>query len=371
MTLKVKEVTDIVEKSVQEVENELLQKHEEKQALQDANAESRVLEKESTITKEVVGEQEIKKELQEKEVLDYLGNRYGKEINSFDDLVTEREIKEELPEDVAAYLKYKKETGRGVEDYVKLNQDFDGMNPDVLLSEYFLATDEAIDPEDVESLMEDFIYDEDVDDESDIKKKKLAKKRIVRKATKYFNDQKDTFKQPLESRAVDMSDDDKSQLVEYKQYVNDAATQKESNERKRDWFSKKSDEVFSSEFKGFEFNLGENNITYKPADVETLKKSQSNIMNFVDKYLDKDGMMTNVGEYHKALSLAMNPEKFAQFFYEQGKSVAIEGDARKTKNINMGLRNAPEVSTSKGGMKIRTVNSDSGNSLRIRSSKRK
>jgi len=193
MTLKVKEVTDIVEKSVQEVENELLQKHEEKQALQDANAESRVLEKESTITKEVVGEQEIKKELQEKEVLDYLGNRYGKEINSFDDLVTEREIKEELPEDVAAYLKYKKETGRGVEDYVKLNQDFDGMNPDVLLSEYFLATDEAIDPEDVESLMEDFIYDEDVDDESDIKKKKLAKKRIVRKATKYFNDQKDTF----------------------------------------------------------------------------------------------------------------------------------------------------------------------------------
>jgi len=168
-----------------------------------------------------------------------------------------------------------------------------------------------------------------------------------------------------------MSDDDKSQLVEYKQYVNDAATQKESNERKRDWFSKKSDEVFSSEFKGFEFNLGENNITYKPADVETLKKSQSNIMNFVDKYLDKDGMMTNVGEYHKALSLAMNPEKFAQFFYEQGKSVAIEGDARKTKNINMGLRNAPEVSTSKGGMKIRTVNSDSGNSLRIRSSKRK
>ena len=143
------------------------------------------------------------------------------------------------------------------------------------------------------------------------------------------------------------------------------------NERKRDWFTKKSDEVFSSEFKGFEFNLGENNITYKPTDVDSLKKSQSNIMNFVDKYLDGDGMMKDVGEYHKALSLAMNPDKFAQFFYEQGKSEGVEGVVRKTKNVDMNIRRTPEVATIKGGMKVRALNSDSGSSLRIKSLKRK
>ncbi len=372
MTLKVREVTK-EQKSVQEVESELLQKHDEKlnEELKSSSEKVNVSEPNSVEQKTIEEEVKTDSELKEEDVLKYIGKRYGKEINSIDDLVTEREVKEDLPDDVAAYLKYKKDTGRGVEDYVKLNQDFEEMNPDVLLAEYFLATDEAIDPEDVESLMEDYIYDEDIDDDSAIKKKKLAKKRIVKKATKYFNDQKETYKQPLESRVSGVSEDDKKQLAEYKQYVNDAATTSELNERKRDWFTKKSDEVFSSEFKGFEFNLGENNITYKPADVDSLKKSQSNIMNFVDKYLDDDGMMKNVGEYHKALSLAMNPDKFAQFFYEQGKSEAIEGDARKTKNINMGLRNAPEITSTKGGMKIRTVNSDSGRSLRIKSSKQK
>lgn len=365
MALKIKEVT-ADQKSAVEVENELLEKHEEKlnEDIQESSEETKITESSKEAEKPVE-----KTELQEEEVLSYLKNRYGKDINSFDDLITERETKEDLPEDVAAYLKYKKETGRGVEDFVKLNQNFDDMEPDSLLAEYFLATEEAVDSDDVEVLMEDYLIDEDLDDESTIKKKKLAKKKIVRKANKFFNDQKDKYNQPLESRTADMSTDVKEQLAEYKQYVNDAASQRELTERKRNWFAKKSNEVFSNEFKGFEFKIGENNITYKPGDAETLKKSNSNIMNFVNKYMDKDGMMDNVNGYHKALSLAMNPDKFAEFFYEQGKSEAIEGDARKTKNIKMGLRNTPEVSTAKGGMKIRTINPDSGKSLRIRSRK--
>ena len=126
--------------------------------------------------------------------------------------------------------------------------------------------------------------------------------------------------------------------------------------------------MFSNEFKGFEFKIGENSVMYNPGEAVDLKKSQGNIMNFVQKYLGEDGLMKDAPGYHKALSLAMNPEKFAQFFYEQGKTQAIESDARKTKNINMQLRSAPEV-VKQGGTQIRTVNNDSGNRLRIKSSR--
>ena len=214
--------------------------------------------------------------------------------------------------------------------------------------------------------MDDYTFDTDIDDESTIKKKKLAKKRKIVKAKKFFNEQKDKYRQPLESRQDVVSEETKKQLEEYRQYVDDAKTQTEQQQRKYDWFAKKTDEVFSNEFKGFEFKIGENSVTYNPGETSELKKSQGNIMNFVQKYLDKDGLIEDAQGYHKALSLAMNPEKFAQFFYEQGKAEAIETDARKTKNIKMNLRSTPEV-VSKGGIKMRTLNPDSGNRLQIKS----
>ena len=119
-------------------------------------------------------------ELSEQEVLSYIGKRCGREINSLDELNAAREEAEKLPEDVAAYLY--KETGRGIEDYVKLQRDFSAMHPDSLLREYLTVTEgEGLDPEDIDSLMEDYSFDEDVDDEATIKRIKLAKKRTIAK----------------------------------------------------------------------------------------------------------------------------------------------------------------------------------------------
>ena len=362
MELKLKEVS-AEQKSVAQVEEKLLKENEAQNNEQPVQEQVNEV---STTSEEVKGDGAV--ELQEKDVLEYIRNRYDKPIESFDDLMAKREEKEELPEDVAAYFKYKKDTGRGIDDYVKLNRDFDEMNPEVLLAEYFLASEEAIDEEDVEALMDDYTFDTDIDDESTIKKKKLAKKRKIVKAKKFFNEQKDKYRQPLESRQDVVSEETKKQLEEYRQYVDDAKTQTEQQQRKYDWFAKKTDEVFSNEFKGFEFKIGENSVTYNPGETSELKKSQGNIMNFVQKYLDKDGLIEDAQGYHKALSLAMNPEKFAQFFYEQGKAEAIETDARKTKNIKMNLRSTPEV-VSKGGIKMRTLNPDSGNRLQIKSSR--
>jgi hypothetical protein len=354
MEFQVKSLDGIQEKSIQEIEQQLLDKHE--QQFEEKKEKVVVIEP-------------VKTELKEEDVLSYIGNRYGKQITSFDELIQEREKSEELPEDVAAYFKYKKETGRGINDYVKLNRDFDSMNPDSLLAEYILATEDGVDSEDVASIMEDYSYDEDYDDEATIKKKKLAKKKIIAKAKSYFNTQKETYKQPLESRQDAVSNEAKEQLEAYQQYIKNAQGYEEESKRKTEWFQKKTDDVFNEEFKGFEFELGESKVVYSPGSAAELKKLQLNPSNFVSKFLDENGLMSDAKGYHRALSIAMNPEKFAKFFYEQGKSEATEDVMRKAKNINMDIRRAPE-STSKGGMQIKVVNPDSGKGLTIKSRKK-
>ena len=379
MEIKVKAVESPDSKSVQEVEKELLEKHEE--SLNDeageANMEGVEQSTESATTTEEQesvqpeGEAQTESsELSEEDVLSYIGKRYNREINSFDELVSERESSEELPEDVASYLKYKQETGRGFEDFVKLQQDFDEMHPDDLLESYYKATEKGLDDEDIEIMLDEFDYDEDIDAESDIKKIKLAKKKEIAKAKSYFNEMKEQYKQPLESRASEGSQVDTEKLEAYEQYIKSADTQKVEGERRRQWFTEKTDEVFGGEFKGFEFSVDGNAVLYSPQSVDAMKKEQSNVMNFINKFMTEDGLISDAQGYHKAIAVASNPEKFAQFFYEQGKASATEDVTRKMKNINMSERTAPEVSN-KGGVQIRAINPDSGKGLKIRSLKKK
>ena len=351
MELKVKEVSGTEEKSLSQREEEILDQHEQEQQVEETQEEQ-----------PAVGD-----ELTEDKVLQYLGNRYGREISSFDGLVQEKEESEDIPEDVSAYLKYRKETGRGFEDYVKLNRDFTSMEENTLLREYYKFTEEDLDSEDIDTIMEEFLYDEDLDDESDIKKKKLAKKKVLSKARKHFEKQKEYYKQPLESSGS-LSQEQEEELGAYRKYIESANTQKQETERRQTWFTEKTDELFNSEFKGFEFKLNDKNVSFKPGSAEELKKLHSNPMNFVMKYLDDSGLLKDPSGYHRALAVAMNPERFAKFFYEQGKSEATEDVMRKTKNVNMSERRTPEV-TSKGGMKIKAVSSTSSRGLKIRSKK--
>ena len=379
MEIKVTAVGTPESKSTQEVEKELLEKHEESLNNESGETNNEVVESstesvESTQEKEETkpeGEIETQSsELSEEDVLSYIGKRYGKEINSFDELVSERESSEELPEDVAAYLKYKQETGRGFEDFVKLQQDFDEMNPDDLLESYYKATEEGLDDEDIDIMLDEFDYDEEVDEELDIKKIKLAKKKEIAKAKSYFNGMKEQYKQPLESSGGESSGVSSEELESYRQYIKSAETQKVEGERRRDWFIEKTNEVFGGEFKGFEFSVDGNSVLYSPQSAEALKKEQSNVMTFINKYMTDDGLISDAAGYHRAIAVASNPEKFAQFFYEQGKASATEDVTRKMKNIEMSERTAPEVTT-KGGMQIRAVNPDSGKGLKIRSIKKK
>jgi hypothetical protein len=309
-------------------------------------------------------------ELSEEKVLSYIGKRYNKEIKSFDDLMAERKESVDLPEDVATYLKYKQETGRGIEDFIKLNKDVDSMDSETLLREYLSSTQEGLDDEDIDFLMDNYRYDEDEDDEATIRKIKLETKKAVAEAKKFFNTQKEKYRIPLESRASSISDEEKEAYESYKQYINQANSLEEENERKRQWFDQKSDEVFSDRFKGFEFNLDEKKVAFNPGDRNELRKLQSTPSNFINKFLDEQGLIKDAEGYHRALAVAMNPDKFAKFFYEQGKADAVEGTMRNIKNIQMSENRAPEVGRPADGIQVKAVNPDSGRSLKIRSIKK-
>jgi hypothetical protein len=362
MEIKVRALDGVEEKSVQQVEEELLKKHEEEVS---GNAEPEVKIDTSSLEPEPAQEEE----LSEEKVLSYIGKRYNKQINSFDELMAERKESEQLPEDVAAYLNFKKETGRGFDDFVKLKKDFDAMDPDQLLRDYLADTQKGLDKEDIDILMEEYSYDEEVDDESKVKKTKIARKKAIAEAKNYFNSQKEKYKFPLESSGLSLSQQEKEEFEAYRQYTQQAKTLQEENERKRKWFDQKSEEVFSKDFKGFEFDINDKKIVFSPGAAAELKKAQATPMNFINKFLDESGLIKDAAGYHRALSIAMNPEKFAKHFYEQGLADATEDVLRKTKNINMSERRAPEV-VNKGGMQVKSVTPDSGRSLKIRSIKK-
>lgn len=352
-------------KGVAEKEAELLANHEAEQAAAAAASQNEP----PADTPPANGDESNLPDLKEEDVLSYIGKRYNKQINSFDELMAERN-QEDMPEDVAAFMKYKKETGRGFDDFLKLREDFESMDGDKLLKQYLQSTQEGLDDDDIDALMDDFRFDEDLDDESTVKKVKIARKKTIAEAKKYFNEQKEKYKLPLESSTAGISESEKEEFNAYKQYMQQAKTIEEENNRKRQWFDQKTNEVFNNEFKGFEFNVNDRKLTFSPGDAAELKKMQSTPQNFIQKFLDESGLIKDAAGYHRALAIAMNPDRFAKFFYEQGMSDATEDVTRKIKNINMSERRATEIAKSPNGIQVRAVNPDHGKNLKIRSTKR-
>jgi hypothetical protein len=358
MEMKVRLVEEGEQKSAAEIESSLLEKHEE--SMNKAPEEA--------ISEEVEPVVE-KPPLQEDELLSIISDRLGREINSLDDLKEAREDSGEMDAEVSAFFKYKKETGRGVKDFVQLNRDYDTMNPDSLIKEYLTATEEGLDEEDISAMMEDYSFDEDLDDEADIRKVRLAKKKTIAKAKRYFEEAKEKYSVPLESSGSP-SLEDSEEYAEYKQYTANAKTAQEEQLRRKTWFDEKTAEVFGSEFKGFEFKVNDQPYVFSPGDRAEMKKQQETPMNWINQYVDEQGLIKDAVGYHRSLAIAMNPEKFAKFFYEQGQAEAVDGVMRKTKNINMSERTSPQNAASSGGTQVRAVNPDSGRGLKIRSARR-
>jgi hypothetical protein len=368
-------LVDFEEKSVQQVEETLLKVHEEKTGITQ-------IEEPETLKVQIPSEPDTAGDLQgeeqstpqspsfdDEDVLSYIRSKYNREVNSIDDLFKPVEAPQELlPEDVSAFLKFKKETGRGLEDFYRVNQDFSNEKPERLLATYLKELNPELDDEDIQYEMSDrFGYDEEEDDERDIKKKKLALKKELTKATKYFDEQKEKYRAPLESSGINsVSMEDQLALESYKQYTSQASAQQQEQAKRSEYFVQKSNELFSNEFEGFKFGLGDKDVSWKPGNAEDLKNKQMDISKFFNNFVDDNGFIKDAKSYHKTMAVAMNPDSFAKFFYEQGKSDAIDDSARQSKNIDMGSVRTTGQPIDKGGFKVTSLDSDHGNRLKIR-----
>ena len=378
MEIKVKAVDGNTQKSKAEIEEQLLKKHEAQQQESQAEKKPEKVEPQAEVKEKpaeetpAVEEKTPSSELNDEHVLNFIKERYNKDINSVEELFETKESNVELPEDVKLYFDYKKETGRGIEDFYKLQKNYDDMDEDSVLADYLSVQEEGLDAIDIQDIMDDrFGYDSEEDDEKDIKKKKLAKKRELAKARKFFKEQKDKYKVPLESSGGGLSDEQENNLNAYKTMLEESNSQKESFQLMRKNFEERTNKVFGEDFKGFEFSVSDDkSILYKPGTAEELKNKQMDFNNFVSKFNDENGLMKDAAGYHRAMSIAMNPEKFAKFFYEQGVAATVDDVARKSKNINMDVRRAPQLST-KNSLKIKAVgDTSSGRGLKIRSIKK-
>lgn len=315
-----------------------------------------------TQTKEVPQvktEQPQTADLDEDRVRAYLKDRY--EIESIEDVLK----KNELPEDVDAFLKYKKETGRGFEDYMNLQKDWSKVDERSLLKQYYKETNPHLDDEDISYMMEDkFSYDEDLDESKDIKKKKVAMKDELYKAKSHFEQLKEKYKAPLVSSEADLPEEYKKAYSFYSKYTEQNAKEAQQQEERSKFFSEKTESLFNEEFKGFEFDLGEKKQMFELKDIGQVKQEQSDITNFFNKHIDKDGYIKDVATYHKSLFAAYNADAMARYFYEQGKSDATEGLVKETKNISMSVRDNKPVEVK--GLKFREVEGPSSRSLKFK-----
>ena len=378
---KVREVGFEEEKSTQETEAALLEQHAEEQGepVGEQKVEESVVSAEGAVVDvQHANENEetntVKAEvpnevLTDDSVLSYIKDRYDKDINNLNDLFDERESNDDLPEDVNAFLKFKKETGRGIEDFIAVNKDYDKANPDDLLYDYWKQTKPHLDNEDIDfELDSKFGFDEEIDEDDEVRRRKIAKKEELVKAKEYFGKQKEQYQMPLESRAEGVPDADREGYEAYRKYVEESKGLQDVSEKKRKIFEEETGKVFNKDFEGFKFAVEGKDLLYKPAEADKLRDSQSDINNFITSHLDDEGVIKDAAAYHRSIAVATNPESFAKFFYEQGKSDAVDDYSKESKNIDMNVRSAPEA-LSKGGFKVTALSEDHGNRLRIRSPK--
>ena len=274
--------------------------------------------------------------------------------------VAEEAIKESmetgkpLPENIQKLVDFMEETGGDLNDYVKLNQDYSKLDDQDLLYEYFKNTKPHLNAEEINFLMEDqFSYDEDTDDEKEIRRKKLALKEQVASAKTQLEENKSKYYEEIKAGSKLTTEQQKA-IDFFNRYNKEEAENKKDNEKRVNKFQQETKNVFNDKFKGFEYNIGDKKFRYNVQDAEKIKNTQSDINNFIGKFLDKNNTMKDAKGYHKSLFTAMNPDAIAKHFYEQGQADAIKSSVEKGKNINMDPRQAHgEVET--GGIKVRVL----------------
>jgi hypothetical protein len=270
-----------------------------------------------------------------------------------------------LPENIEKLVTFMEETGGSVEDYVRLNTDYSNVDEKTLLREYYTRTKPHLDRDEIQFLLEDtFEYDEDLEEERDIRKKKLAFKEEVAKAKNHLESIKGKYYDEIKLRPG-VTQEQREASDFFNRYKENEDESKMRHER----FKLETKNLFTNDFKGFEYNVGDKRFRYTVQNNEQIADKQSDINNFIGKFLDKEGNVNDTKSYHKALYTAMNSDKIAQHFYEQGKADAIKEVVINSKNPSL---NQPRQTSSEvfiNGLKVKSVSGFDSSKLRIQTKK--
>ena len=290
-------------------------------------------------------------------------DKVEEEIEELEEQVVEaitesQETGKELPENIQKLMDFMEDTGGDINDYVKLNQDYSDLDNLTLLKEYYTQTKPHLNNEEINFLMEDqFSYDEDVDDERDIRRKKLALKEQVADAKTQLEENKSKYYEDIKAGSK-LTPEQQKAMDFFNRYNKESEENNKAAEAAKSTFLQKTDNVFNDKFKGFEYNVGDKKFRFNVKDTNEIKETQSDINNFVKKFLNKKNLMEDAKGYHKSLYTAMNADAVANHFYEQGKADAIKDSVAKAKNVDMNPRQSHgEVEA--GGLKFKVLGEDS------------
>ena len=259
-----------------------------------------------------------------------------------------------LPENIQKLVDFMEDTGGDLNDYVSLNRDTSKLDDSEILDEYYRKTKSHLSAEERNFLLEDkYGFDEDIDDDRTIRSKKIALKEQVAEAKAYIDGQKSKYYEEIKAGSK-LTDEQQKAVNFFDRYNKESEETKKLADTSKQVFQQKTDNLFNDKFKGFDYSVGEKKYRFNVKNVDDVKNTQSDLNNFVQKFLGKDNKMKDAKGYHKSLFTAMNADAVAQHFYEQGKADAIKDTVAKGKNINVGARGT-HGETNIGGMKVRVL----------------
>ena len=340
-----------------------------KEEVKEEKPVDKVIIKEEPVIKEEVKEEVVEaKEETTSPISEITEEEVTEEVKEpvIEDVVeTQPEIK--LPENIEKLVNFMEDTGGTVEDYVRLNADYSNVDKDTLLKEYYKQTKPHLDLEEVNFLLEDnFHYDEDLDEERDIRKKKLAYKEEIAKATNFLEETKSKYYDEIKLRPGVTQEQQKAM-----DFFNRHNEEQKMVKQQHDKFKSTTKNFFNQEFKGFEFNLSDKKFRYGVNDVDSVASNQSDLTNLIGKFLDNKGEVKDYKGYHKAIFAAQNADTIANHFYEQGKADAIKDVMAKSKNLNNELRPTSTGDVFIQGMKVKAISGVDSSKLKLRINKNK
>ena len=287
------------------------------------------------------------------------------------EIIESIETNKDLPENVQKLMNFMEDTGGDLKDYVNLNKDYSEMDNQSLLKEYYNKTKPHLQADEIDFLMEDqFSFDEEVDEERDIKRKKLALKEQVASAKTQLEEYKSKYYEDIKAGSKLTSQQQKA-IDFFNRHNKESESTKKIHSQAKDRFLNKTNEVFNDEFKGFEYKVGDKKYRFNVKDPNQVKESQSDINNFIKKFLNENSQMEDATGYHKSLFTAQNPDAIANHFYEQGKADALKDSMANSKNIDMSPRESHGTPIDNSGMKFKVLGEDSrsNSTFKIKSKK--